>query len=82
MNNRADNSQWDQDGQAPHQASFGTPVGRVPDHRPEAARLSRLQSVPDNSPDAAKIGQLLAKANQRRRTPLMVVSQLFRNDRY
>ena len=52
------------------------------DNRPESAQLSRLQSMADNSPDAAKIAQLLAMANQRKKTPLLVVSQLFRNDQY
>ena len=52
------------------------------DNRPESAQLSRLQAMADNSPDAAKIAQLLAMANQRKKTPLLVVSQLFRNDQY
>ena len=52
------------------------------DNRPESAQLSRLQAMADNSPDAAKIAQLLAMANQRKKTPLLVVTQLFRNDQY
>ncbi|MCH7736947.1 MAG: hypothetical protein IH872_06035, partial [Chloroflexi bacterium] len=52
------------------------------DNRPESVQLSRLQSMADNSPDAAKIAQLLAMVNQRTRTPLKIVTQLFRNDQY
>ena len=52
------------------------------DNRPESAQQQRLQAMADNSPGAAKIAQLLAMASQRRRTPLTIVTQLFRNDQY